>query len=152
MKPDDVEARVDLCGMLIDAKRHVEVVQATQAAFQHNPNWAEDPRNYLRVQAARSALDCALGKGQNVPPPAERSAYRKQALDFLTAELAAYQKFPASEQPSVLRMMQKWLREVGWMPVRDAKALEALPPEERDAWNKFWVEVRELAARSAPPP
>ena len=132
------------------AGRHAEALQVTLAALQQNPAWAEDPRNYLRYNAACLAMNCADGKGANAPPPAERPAYRKQALDLLTAELAAIRKLAAADRAFVHRTMQHWLEDEDLASVRDPKAVEQLPPDERDAWKKLWADVRDLRDRTAP--
>ena len=154
--PSDVRAHTGLIMALTSADRHTEALEATLAAFRQRPHWAEDPRSHFRYDAACSAANCADGKGVNPPPPAEGPAYRKQALDFLTAELAAMRKLAATDRAFVYRMMQHWLVDTDLVSVREPAAVERLPPKERDAWKKLWADVRDLRDRTtlqiAPPP
>jgi hypothetical protein len=121
------------------------------AALDRYPAWADAPGLGLRSDAARAAIGCADGQGENAPPPAERPAYRKQALDLLTSELAALQKHAAADRDIVNRKTREWYWDKELASVRDPTGLKRLPPGERDAWEKLWADVRDLAARTAPP-
>ena len=123
--------------------------------------WAVHPRTYtLRYLAARFALSCAEGKGADAPPPAERPAYRQQALDHLTAVLATMRKRAASDRTPVAYAikdrtfvhwrMKAWLVDEDLASVRDPRAVGRLPPDERDAWTRLWADVRDLRDRTAP--
>ena len=136
---------------LAGAGRPAEGLREVLAALRQNPAWAEDPRNELRYAAACCAMNCADGKGMDAPPPAERPAYRKQAFDLLTAELAALRKLGGTDRADAHWLIQEWFKDDYWATVRDPKAREQLPPEERDAWNKLWADVRDLRDRTAPP-
>jgi hypothetical protein len=140
----------DLGIALAGAGRHAEAVREMLAALHRDPTLAEDPRSHLCYNAACSAMYCADGKGMNTPAPAERAAYRKQALDLLTAELSAIRKLTATDSAYVHRMMQYFLGDADLASGRDPTALEKLPPDEREAWRKLWADVRELRDRSAP--
>src|SRR5207245_1323426 len=94
---------------------------------------------------------CADGKEANALPPAERPALRRQALDFLTADLAATAKLAAADREFVHKRIQHWLVDTDLASVRDPKTVALLPPEERDAWQKLWANVRALRDRTAPP-
>src|SRR5262249_42686610 len=65
--------------------------------------------NDFRYDAACFAMNCADGKGISTPAPAERAAYRKQALELQTAELAATRKLIATNRAFVHIMMTHWL-------------------------------------------
>jgi tetratricopeptide (TPR) repeat protein len=152
MRPDLVEAWFDLITHLIDAGKHAEALETMQAAFQENPRWAEDPRTYIRYHAARAANNCADGKGVDPPPPGKRPAYRKQAFELLFADLAALRALPATDRAFVHRALQSWLGVPDLASARDPVVIGQLPSDERDAWNKLWVEVTALRDRTAPPP
>jgi Protein kinase domain len=112
--------------------------------------FADDPRNYLRFNAACSAMKCANAKGLNPPMPVDRPEYRKQALGLLSAELATIRKLPTSDREFVFWTMQDWFANNDLAAVRDLALTAALPEAERDVWNKFWTDVRELSASTAP--
>jgi hypothetical protein len=46
--------------------------------------------------------------------------------------------------------MQHWLSDNDLKSAREAKSLDRLTPEERDAWKKLWEEVRKLLDGTAP--
>jgi tetratricopeptide (TPR) repeat protein len=143
-------AHLALGRALAGAGQHADGLQEMLTALQQKPILAEDPRSALRYNAACLAMNCADGKGMNTPAPAERTAYRKQALGLLTTELAAIRKLKATDRAFVHRMMQHWLRDADLASGRDPPAVELMPPDERDAWRKLWADVRELRDRSAP--
>jgi tetratricopeptide (TPR) repeat protein len=137
---------------LATAGRPAEALRVTLAPLRQQPAWAEDPQNQLRYNAACFAMNCADGLGAEPTPPAERPGYRKQALEFLTADLAAVRKLAAREGPLVHARMQHWLGDSDLASVREPAALKRLSPEERDAWQKLWADVRALKDRTAPAP
>jgi tetratricopeptide (TPR) repeat protein len=151
LQPDDPQGLKSLGGALADAGRPAEALRRTRAALGRNPAWAEDPRNDLRYSAAGFAMNCADGKGTDVPPPSERPAYRAQALDLLTAELAAIRKLTVTDGAFVHQHMAHWLGDKDLQSGRDPKAVERLPQDERAAWAKLWANVRELRDATAPP-
>jgi serine/threonine protein kinase/tetratricopeptide (TPR) repeat protein len=148
LRPDNPATHRQLGTVLATAGRCAEALEVTLAALRQNPAWAEDPRNQLRYNAACFTMNCADGKGANAPPPAERPGYRKQALDFLTAERAAIGKLAEADRAFVSRKMQHWLVDKDLESVRDPVADGLLPPDERDAWNKLWADVRDLGDRT----
>jgi hypothetical protein len=89
-------------------------------------------------------MNCADGEGTDAPPPSERPAYRAQALELLTAELAAIRKLTVTDGAFVHQHMEYWLVDKDLQSVRDPKAVERLPQEEREAWAKLWADVRAL--------
>jgi hypothetical protein len=132
------------------AGRHAEGLQVTLAALRQYPTRVENARNQLRSRAGCYIVNCANGNGANALPLGERPAYRKQALDLLTAELAAYQKLADDDWRFVQVLVRHWLETDDLASVRDPSAIEQLPPDEREAWKKLWADVRDLRDRTAP--
>jgi hypothetical protein len=143
-------ASFNLALILSDAGRPAEALRVSADGLRANPPWADDPRHYVRFNAGRYALFCAEGKGSDVPLPAERPAYRRQALEFLTADLAGHRKLAATDPRFVYRRTGHWLVDPELASVRDRAALEQLPLDERVAWVKLWTEVSELRAATTP--
>jgi hypothetical protein len=136
--------------MLYYAERYAEGRKVLLDAIRDYPDLANDPRTYLRYNAACLSMNCADGLGINAPPEAERPTYRKQALAFLTTHLGAVRKLAATDMALVHGHMQRWSEDKDLASVRDPKAVERLPPEERDAWKKIWTEVLALRDQTAP--
>jgi len=125
---------------------------AYREAVRLAPRFADNPRKNFRYDAACMAVMLANGQGANAPPPSERPAYRREALALLTADLAAKRKLAEVDPNLVHRWMEKqWLEDEDLESVRDPEALRALPPDERQAWEKVWADVRDLRDRTAPP-
>jgi hypothetical protein len=96
-------------------------------------------------------MSCADSQDKVVPAPAERPAYRRLALDLLTAALAAIRTLTVADRAFVHRTMNHWLAGEDLASGRDPKAVEPLLPEERAAWAKLWANVRELRDATASP-
>jgi len=135
---------------LASAGRHAEGLQEMLSALRKDPTVVEDPMSYVRYNTASLAMNCAEGKGMNALAPVEGSAYRKQALELLTAELSAMRKLAASDRAFVHRTMRHWLGDPELSSGRDPTAVESLPPDDREAWRKLWANVRELRDHSTP--
>jgi serine/threonine protein kinase/Tfp pilus assembly protein PilF len=123
-------------------------------AFRADPKLAEQ-LNAHRYEAARAAAlaGCGQGKDADKLDAKEQVRLRKQALDWIRAELQAYQQMfarsAAKAAPGIARRMQLWLQDSDFAGVRGAEALGRLPEGERAEWQKFWEEVSALRQRAA---
>jgi tetratricopeptide (TPR) repeat protein len=150
LRPTNIDAHRNLGMTLALHGRPGEALRVTTDALRANRAWADDPRNFLRYNAACFAMNCADGKGTDAPPPGERPAYRRRALDYLTADLAATRKLAAAEPSLVHRRLKDWLADPDLVSIRERAELEKLPIDERVGWVKLWTEVRELRDETAP--
>ncbi len=150
MQPRNAAAHTRLALILHTAGRYAEALKGLVAVMREQPDLAEEPRNYFRYNAACSALRCAKCLGVDAPPEAERPAYRKQALEFLTTDLAALRKLSATDTAPVHRQLKLWFADQDLASVRGPEAIAQLPADERDAWNSLWAEVRALRDQTAP--
>jgi tetratricopeptide (TPR) repeat protein len=120
-----------------------------------NPGWLADPATGFRNYSARCACLAANGQGKDAPPPAERPALRRHALDWLAADLAAWRRQlngdPAKNRAVVHSTVGHWLKDDDLASVREPAKLEKLPLDERVGWAKLWTAVRDLRDASAPP-
>lgn len=82
--------------------------------------------------------------------PAEQTRWRKQALDWLQADLSLWarniEKGGPIPAPACLQGLQRWRHHVHLAGVRGA-AIDKLEPDERDDWRKLWLEVDKLVKR-----
>jgi formylglycine-generating enzyme required for sulfatase activity len=103
-------------------------------------------RSFDRYAAARAAALTAAGKGKNQLPLDDiaKAELRRQALDWLKAELVAWSK---AQPPRVFiaRNLWQWQQERALAGIRDQAALAKLPPEEQKAFTHFWAEVAKAA-------
>jgi Tfp pilus assembly protein PilF len=127
------------------------------AAFAADPSTAK-ALNSHRLSAACEAVLAAAGKGKDAGQLGEkvRTQLRKQALDWLRAELAACSKqletgLPA-DRAAVRRSMLEWLKDDELASIRDKAALEKLPHDEQKAFAQLWADVAALLKKAEKKP
>ncbi len=139
---------------------YVTAAQFFNDAFAAQPSLADNLDADHRYNAACAAALAGCGQGEDTDKldAKERARLRRQALDFLRADLRAYRQM--MEKPAdnagllITRRMQHWLRDSDFAGVRGDNALAKLPDEERSAWRKLWADVAEMLAKAqgkAPP-
>lgn len=103
-----------------------------------------------RYDAACFAAVGAAGRGQDAAKldDKERTCLRKQALDWLRADLAAWTKQMENGQPDAVsdakRTLGEWQQDSDLTGIRDAAALARLPAEERPVFTQFWADIAAL--------
>ena len=101
-----------------------------------------------RYLAARCAALAGCGLGEDVPrlSDAERTNWRRQAREWLRADLAAWATTLESDSQAsrelAKEMLTLWLVEPDVARLREPGALINLPTEEREEWTSLWGEVR----------
>jgi tetratricopeptide (TPR) repeat protein len=121
-------------------------------AFAADPGLAEDVTDERRYDAARYATQAGGGQGDGAGlDEAERARWRKQALDWLRADLAGWRKLleggKDDDRALAGERLRWWLEDPKFAVLRDAAALEKLPADEREAWRKVWADVTALAEK-----
>src|SRR5262249_872749 len=109
-----------------------------------------------RYKAAPAAVlaACRAGKDTDELDGQERARLRRQALDWLRADLAAWGRLPdqkpdkAGSAVQGNMMLQFWLTDPDLPGVREPEALARLPEAERQPWQQFWGDVGETLARA----
>ena len=120
-------------------------------AFTADPNLAEGLDPGCRYDAACAAALAGCGQGNDAAnlDDTERLRLRRQALDWLTAEFAAWTR--VADKPAnhaqVRRLMLHWRKDADFACVRGDAAIEKLPEAERVAWKKLWADVGTLLRR-----
>jgi tetratricopeptide (TPR) repeat protein/tRNA A-37 threonylcarbamoyl transferase component Bud32 len=150
-----IDRQIDYARLCVLAKRFQAAAQLCAAVFAADPKRAEDLRTTLRYNAASAAVLAGCGQGRDADrlDDRERARWRKQALDWLRADLALWDKRLASNpkaRAAVVRAMQQWQRDVSLAGIRDREALSRLPELERKEWQQLWTEARDLHARADP--
>ena len=73
-------------------------------------------------------------------------------LQWLRADLVAWEKRFDKDGDrawfALSRKMTRWKHDTHLVGVRDPKALEKLPPDERGAWQKLWQDVEAVLAKT----
>jgi serine/threonine-protein kinase len=122
-------------------------------AFASDPKLADDPRVSHRYNAARAAALVGSGIGQDgvALSEAERARWRKQARDWLRADLAAFDKKmdsgAAGDDLQARKTLTRWQTEPDLAGLREADAIDKLTADERRECIAFWQEVANLLQR-----
>jgi tetratricopeptide (TPR) repeat protein len=127
------------------------------AAFAADPKLADDLGAAHRYNAACYAALAAAGQGEDAAKldDKERARLRKQALDWLRADLALRTKQLESGQPAdraaVQQALRHWQQDSDLAGIRDAAALAKLPAEERAASERLWANLAALLNKAGAP-
>jgi serine/threonine-protein kinase len=94
------------------------------------------------------------GQGKDNPPPDEptKARWRKQAIDWLKSDLAAWARIlkegPPQARQSIPETLQRWKTDPDLAGLRDPEALKRLPEAEQKACRALWEEVDALLAKA----
>jgi tetratricopeptide (TPR) repeat protein len=156
--PADLDTQLALAAWCYTYKRMGRTaVRLYDAAFKKQAELADRLDAGHRFHAACAAARAACGRGNDVAKLDGRTkaTLRKQALEWLRADLAAWAKRSRQGRLARLahtlkpweypaRIVKEWLELRDLAGVRDAAALANLPEEERTQWRRFWAGVEEL--------
>jgi serine/threonine-protein kinase len=118
-------------------------------AFAADVKLVADARTGLRYEAACQAALASAGQGEDAAKldARERARLRKQALDWLRADLTL---LAAGEvgRSEVARILGFWQKDRRLASIRAKAALENLPADERAAYVKLWADVAALPKKA----
>jgi tetratricopeptide (TPR) repeat protein len=123
-------------------------------AFETKPELAKNPATGHRYDAACAAALAGCGQGEDAAKldNEERTRLRRQAMDWLRADLAAWAKLldrdPKQFRAAVAKTLQHWQTDADLAGLRDQDALAKLPQTERAECNKLWADIGALLARA----
>jgi tetratricopeptide (TPR) repeat protein/tRNA A-37 threonylcarbamoyl transferase component Bud32 len=126
-------------------------------AFAADPKLVDRLAAGHRYNAACSAALAAASQGPDASQldTRERARLRKQALDWLRADLALWSKLLETGQPparaAAQQTLQHWQRDAALAGIRDAAWLVNLPADELRACRKLWADVDQLLKRAGEP-
>jgi tetratricopeptide (TPR) repeat protein len=152
--PKDNAERVELARMCGVKKLHRTAAGLYTAAFAEDRTLADDLGNWLRYCGACSAARAATGQGEDAADldDADRSRLRKQALDWLRADLVLHEKRLATGKPEDRRAVHEallhWQEDADLAGTRDAAALAAMPVEDRTAFTQLWIDAAALLTKA----
>jgi serine/threonine-protein kinase len=146
-KPAGAAECLDFAALCQATKRYAAAARLYADAFAADPKLAGDLRAGHRYNAACCAALAAAGQGEGAGKLAdeERKRLRKQALDWLRAELTARTKQSKSWWPGeagqAREALRHWQKDADLAGLRDTAALGKFPAAERDAWQRLWADV-----------
>jgi eukaryotic-like serine/threonine-protein kinase len=149
-RPASAPEMLDFARLCKTLKRYAAACRLFAEAFAADPKLAEDPTKSNRYNAACAAALAGSGQGNDDPPldDASKVKLRRQALDWLKAELAVWNRVsltiaPNSKEP-LIKALQHWKEDTDLAGIRDEKALAELPETERTAFQRLWKDVDQL--------
>ncbi len=154
LPPKLVSAYLSVAQSANDAKQYAASARAWAEALAIDPKLAEDPQKQHRYDAARAAALAAAGQGQDEPPLDDtvKAKLRRQALDWLKAEHASWDKRAEAESPverrTVVAALTRWQKDENLSGIRDSAALAKLSAEERAAFTQFWSDTATLVTKA----
>jgi hypothetical protein len=123
-----------------------------------DPGLANDLQAALRYNAACCAVLAAGGQGEDAAKldDAERTRLRKQALEWLRADLILWTEQLGSDTPAnraeIQQILRHWQTDSDLAGIRDAATLAALPEEEQSTFTQLWDDVAALLKRAEEKP
>ena len=145
------------CVVLVQQGRFAAAARWCAAVFTAHPHVLAGPPADHRYYAARAAAWAGCGQGRDAADlDAEgRAGFRRQALDWLRADLEARRRLLEQERENaggpVADDLRQWLGNFPFAGVRGPDALARLPEPERQAWRQLWEEIEALRQRAAEP-
>jgi tetratricopeptide (TPR) repeat protein len=122
-------------------------------AFAAEPKLPDDLEDGYRYDAACAAVLVAAGQGKDAEKldNKERIRLRRQALDWLRADLALWSK-QMSEGPPQLRLacqrtLEHWQQDSDFASVRGETALAKLAADEQRGWRQLWADVEKTLTK-----
>ena len=138
-KPSEANESLTLAQMCYDKKLHAASARFWAEAFEARMNLADDMNVQNRYNAACAAALAGSGEGKDEPPldDAKKAHWRKQSVEWLNADLAAWSKIlasgPPQAKPFIVKTLQHWKADTDLAGVRDAAALAKLSGDEQKA-------------------
>jgi serine/threonine protein kinase/Flp pilus assembly protein TadD len=131
-------------------KLYVASARLRASSFEADPKLAVILAAGYRYDAACAAALAAAGRGADADQLDEpaRTRWRKQALEWLRADLKAYRERLESGNSENRRLarqrLRHWQRDEDLASLRDPAAVAKLPADEQQACNQLWAEVKTL--------
>jgi Flp pilus assembly protein TadD len=151
-RPADAGERAALARVCLEGPRRLPAAAARlyREAFAAEPALADDLGAQHRTNAACAAARAAGGQGEDAAGLGEpdRAGWRRQALEWLRADLAAWARKADGGKPedraAAQKALQHWQGDADLAGLRDEAALAKLPEGERAACRQFWRDVAAL--------
>jgi Flp pilus assembly protein TadD len=137
---------------VVHKKLHLAAVRFFREAFAAQPGLADDLNAHHRYNAACAAALVGGGQAKDATGlgAEERARLRRQALDWLRADLGALrrllEKAPDQARAAVAQRLQHWQQDSDFAGVRGSDALGRLPQAERPDWQQLWADVADTLA------
>jgi tetratricopeptide (TPR) repeat protein len=156
-KAASAQESLDVAQMCYHKRMYAAVARFFADAAAASPRLGNDLQGGHRYRAACAAAQAAAGKGEGAGKldDKERARLRKQALGWLRADLALWDKQIRSWWPGgaaqARAALAHWQKDPDLAGIRDGDALAKLPAEERTACTQLWADVAALLKKAQAP-
>jgi len=153
-RPQDGAEVLAFASMACERGFYAAAARLWAGALEAEPKLGDDRRAQHRYAAACAAALGAAGQGKDDAPLADaaRAKLRKQAVDWLKAELDAWARLLDSGTPqdrkTIVETLEHWREDADLASVRGADSLAKLPEAERTALRAVWEQVDALLAKA----
>jgi serine/threonine protein kinase/tetratricopeptide (TPR) repeat protein len=152
--PASPRERLELAGLCSLKRLHRAAARFCEEAFAKQPELANDLTLAYRYNAACAAALAGCGQGRDAEKlgDAERARLRRQAREWLRADLESWARLldrePDKARPVLVGQLRNWLTDDEFAGVRGPQALAKLPQAERQPWEKLWADVANLLGKA----
>jgi serine/threonine-protein kinase len=154
LKPADAAETLAFAQLCYDKSLDGSSARLWAEAFQAQPKLTDGMKAGNRYNAACAAALAGCGQGKDDPPLDEpgKARWRKQAIEWLKADLAHWTKQVQTSTPEakalVGQTLQHWKVDTDLAGIRDAAGLAKFPADEQKACRALWAEVDGLLAKA----
>jgi tetratricopeptide (TPR) repeat protein len=154
-KAADTTEAIDFARLCSDRGMQGTSTRLWSKAFQSQARLMEDMQAQHRYNAACTAALAGCGQGRDDPPldNAARARWRKQAIDWLKADLAAWTKIlesgPPQAKQAIMQTLRHWKVDTDLAGLRDPASLTKLAKDEQEACHALWEAVDALIAKAS---
>jgi hypothetical protein len=151
--PADADEALKFARLCVSKRQHAGAARLFAFAFSASPSLAEDARSDDRYNAACCAALAARSSGEGAAEfdDEQRATWRRQARDWLLAELSARESRldsgAASDRVELLSSLTHWTEDPDLASLRDEPATVGLSESEREECRTLWRAVESLKHR-----
>jgi serine/threonine-protein kinase len=155
-QPHENTERLALLGVCRFKNLNLAAARLYADAFAADPKLADDPVSHRYNAALVAALaGCGCGQDAHKLSEEERTRWRKQAQEWLRADLTEWAKKletgPAADRVLMQKVLTHWQADPDLVGLREPSALDKLSADERKEWLALWHEVGNLLERAQGP-
>jgi tetratricopeptide (TPR) repeat protein len=153
--PASPDECIELAGLCSLKHMHRAAARFYEEALATEPKLANDLGAFHRYNAACAAALAGCGQGNDAGriDDEERTRLRRQAVDWLRADLAAWSQLvdrDPKQAATVAQTLRHWQTDADLAGLRDEAAVAKLPEAERTTCQKLWADVNALLRRAKP--
>ena len=148
-KAESAEVWMSAAETAYEQAEYVASARTYTQAFVAHPELRDLRFHRYNAVCSLALAACGKGKGAKDLRETDRARLRAQAYPWLVAELSHLRQQVEREGKlaEAIGHLKHWQKDVDLSGIRDAEKLKALPAEEAQRWQKFWIEVKELLTK-----